>query len=238
MPPDTVTVIGIDCATADASVGLARGVYAGGGVSLLDVTTGARLAPVEQVAAWLAGGGPALLALDAPLGWPLALRRALEGHAAGAPVFGARHELFRRATDRAIHARTGKLPLEVGADRIARTAHAALELLHGLRERTGRAIPLAWRPDLAGATAAIEVYPAATLRVAGATRPGQRVTTEDVWRFAASHLDLPPGAPLSSRHAADATVCVLAGADFLAGRAAPPDDLDLARAEGWIWVRR
>lgn len=33
--------------------------------------------------------------------------------------------MFNRLTDRLIHQRIGKKPLEVGADRIARTAHAA-----------------------------------------------------------------------------------------------------------------
>jgi hypothetical protein len=36
----------------------------------------------------------------------------------------------------------------------------------------------------------------------------------------------------------DAVVCTLAGADFLAGRVMAPDDLALARREGWIWVRQ
>ena len=39
--------------------------------------------------------------------------------------------------------RIGKQSLDVGADRIARTAHAALQLLHELRGRLGKPIPLA-----------------------------------------------------------------------------------------------
>ena len=37
----------------------------------------------------------------------------------------------------------------------------------------------------------------------------------------------------------DAIVCVLAGQDFLTNKAQPPaaESLDVARKEGWIWVR-
>jgi hypothetical protein len=34
----------------------------------------------------------------------------------------------------------------------------------------------------------------------------------------------------------DAAVCVLAGADFLSGRAMGPADRTLAEREGWIWT--
>ena len=37
----------------------------------------------------------------------------------------------------------------------------------------------------------------------------------------------------------DAAVCVLAGADFLAGRALGPEAMSARiRREGWIWIRR
>ena len=35
----------------------------------------------------------------------------------------------------------------------------------------------------------------------------------------------------------NALLCVIGGADFLAGTALPPEDLALAQREGWIWVR-
>jgi hypothetical protein len=72
------------------------------------------------------------------------------------------NELFRRATDDDIKLRLGKRPLDVGADRIARTAAAALKLLDRLRRETGRPIPLAWTPDEDPTWRAIEVYPVAT----------------------------------------------------------------------------
>lgn len=58
----------------------------------------------------------------------------------------------------------GKQTLDVGADRIARTARSALDILEQIRQLTGLPIDLAWQPDFAARVAAIEVYPAGTLR--------------------------------------------------------------------------
>ena len=44
--------------------------------------------------------------------------------------------------------------------------------------------------------------------------------------------------PLEDADALDAMLCVLAGADFLAGKAYSPTDLALAKKEGWIWIRK
>ena len=85
----------------------------------------------------------ALLAIDAPLGWP-ALGQSLAAHRAGQGIAVAQNTLFRRATDVSVHQRTGKLPLEVGADRIARAAWQALSVLQQLRAATGHDIP-GWR---------------------------------------------------------------------------------------------
>jgi hypothetical protein len=54
------------------------------------------------------------------------------------------------------------------------------------------------------------------------------------------HMILPQDVTPAKKDAdvLDALVCVLAGADFLAGRAMPPEDEQLAQKEGWIWVRR
>jgi hypothetical protein len=38
--------------------------------------------------------------------------------------------------------------------------------------------------------------------------------------------------------ALDAIACILGAVDFLDGKAAPPDELDVAQREGWIWVRQ
>src|SRR5437016_7332440 len=49
--------------------------------------------------------------------------------------------MFRRVTDDVIYERLGKRPLDVGADRIARTAHAALRFLEELRGFLGSTSP-------------------------------------------------------------------------------------------------
>jgi hypothetical protein len=71
-----------------------------------------------------------------------------------------------RRTDASIKEKLGRQSLDVGADRIARTAHSALKILHQLSKRLSTQIPLAWHPRISG-IAAIEVYPAATLAAYG-----------------------------------------------------------------------
>ena len=237
------TIIGVDCATVPAKVGLARARRQDGGWRLTDagVASPAR-PPADVLEAWLREDPGSLLALDAPLGWPAALGAALAPHRAGDPIAAPIATLFNRVTDRALQARLGKRPLEVGADRIARTAWAALDLLARLRRATGRPIPLAWAANAPELPAAIEVYPAGTLVAHGlATRGKRRPGSEapaaiDAWLR--GRLELGDHDPATMPdHALDALLCVAAGLDFLAGTALGPDDPETARREGWIWVK-
>ena len=100
---------------------------------------------------------PTLLAIDSPLGWPVAMHLALCGHRAGEKITASPDKVFQRATDEFIKDKFGKKPLEVGANLIARTAHAACELLGE------RKIPVRLKPGILKRLSAIEVYPAATL---------------------------------------------------------------------------
>jgi hypothetical protein len=236
-------VIGIDCATVPANVGLARARLEGGRWRVLDALVASPAwPPADVVAGWLHEDPSTLLALDAPLGWPAGLGAALAPHRAGDPIAAPIETLFNRVTDRALQARIGKRPLEVGADRIARTAWAALDLLEQLREATGRPIPLAWAPDTTDFPATIEVYPAATLiahglPTRGYKHPGSEPrATIGPWLHARLDLD---DRDLSTMpgHALDAVLCIAAGIDFLTGDALGPDDPEAARREGWIWVR-
>src|SRR5882724_5685012 len=159
-----VTMIGLDCATDDANVGAALGKWRDGALSVQRVTLCDRLAPAAVVEDWLGKADePVLLALDAPLGWPAPLAQTLVRHRAGDELSAGADQMFRRMTDRAIHKNVGKTPLDVGADRIARTAHAALRVLGELRRALSRPVPLAWSAHALGGITAIEVYPAATL---------------------------------------------------------------------------
>ena len=64
--------------------------------------------------------------------------------------------MFRRSTDDAIAERLSERPLDVGSDRIARTAHAALSFLERLRKLLDAPIPLAWEPAPIEAVVAIQ----------------------------------------------------------------------------------
>jgi predicted RNase H-like nuclease len=168
-------LIGIDCATQDSKVGLALAAYKDGSVVLERATLCSR----KQSAAGLLAGWaenvtlPVLFAVDAPLGWPAKMGSILNRHRAGQPLEVPANEFFRRTTDRFIYSLLGKTPLDVGADRIARTAHAALALLSDVSRRLNSPISLAWSPEVHG-VATIEVYPAATLAARGVRSTGYK----------------------------------------------------------------
>lgn len=241
-------IIGIDCATEPKKRGVAlarcednKWVIESAGVGLEDEDVRTMLDKCKQV------GGRVLLALDAPLGWPKTLGCHLVDHRAGKRLSQLdSHALFRRETDRFIKKTYGIQSLDVGADRIARTAHSALNLLHTIGEGS---IPLATDENFQGISA-IEVYPAATLFVHGLKSQtyknseseevrkkilqglegrGVSISKEDVRSKAIKNADV-----------LDAIVCVLAGIDFLKGKAhsPKPEQADLAANEGWIWVRK
>lgn len=250
-----VLVLGVDCAARAKGVGLARAVWRARVTYLLDVERGRGELPMTAFAAprlarWIQGWtGPVVLGLDAPLGWPGPLSDGLRDHVAGAS-FAAEpedpHRLWRRTTDLLVRRRTGKNPLEVGADRIARAAKATLDLLHDVRELTGRAFPVALEPGVPERDCTLEVYPAATrLAHAALPRDGKK-TDEDVrmriaralttlLRMEAEQVD----ALTRSDHELDAGLCVLAASDVLNGEAVAPTRAERADAarEGWIWVR-
>jgi predicted RNase H-like nuclease len=236
-------LVGIDVATVEAKVGLARATYIDGTLQLEDALLCTRSSPVDTIAGWLQGGRDSvLLAIDAPLGWPEPLATSLASHRAGERIRTPPNEMFRRATDRFIRRELSKTPLDVGADRIARTAHAALTLLGDLRQRLGAPIPLAWSPRISGTTV-IEVYPAATLVAHGIRSNGYKARDQgaergEILTALRQSISLGPHAPVLRAHAdaLDAVVCLLAGMDFLENRAMAPPDLAVARREGWIWA--
>lgn len=260
--PTTVpwTIVGVDCASQDKHIGLACGTLGGplgpDHLRVLDVSAGA--GPdrdiIKLLGGWLQTQPRVLLAIDAPLGWPRRLTESLQLHRAGEPLLEPEaRRLVRRETDLQLRTQ-GHQPLDVGADRIAYAAHRALRLLGELRQATGRALPLLWPP--ASDSGAIEVYPAATLRVRAITTAGYKKNSAaerptalsargKILDRLASELEL--DARLRTRvldapreDMLDALVCVLAGADFLRGdcTAPTPAQRPLAELEGWIWHRR
>lgn len=241
---ETTRVVGIDCATDPRKVGLACASLTSQGVTVTAAVRGESHGQLlEVIHGWLHEVPRALLALDAPLGWPAVMGEALVGHRAGAPLDIEPNRLFRRETDRFVHRVTGRLPLDVGADRIARTALAALGLLQGLREALDDPLPLVWTPDYVDRIGVIEVYPAATLRLRGLRHSGYKDDRQVDLRNEMvaglrehGRLDCDVALLTADADVLDAVVCTLAAADFLSGRAMAPEDQVLARKEGWIWV--
>ena len=186
--------------------------------------------------------GPPLLAIDSPLGWPRLLGAELSEHRAGRPLSHAANELFRRETDRRVRDLLGKQPLDVGADRIARTAVAVLALVDEVSRATGICFDLAWDPSVE-APSMIEVYPASWLIVrrcpaAGYKRPtGGTARARIMAELEESGMRfVNPEVPAACADVLDASITVQLGIEFLSGRCIGPDDQHLAETEGWIWI--
>ena len=236
-------VIGIDAAVSPAKRGVVVGRVAGGTSSIEEVlpptprTIGQRIKELHVSAR-------ILICVDAPLGWPLQLAESLIEHSAGAPLAVEPNRLFRRETDRWIKRNINQQPLDVGADRIARTACSALVFLQELSDLLEASIPLAWAPDFAGA-ACIEVYPAASLAAHGLSSKGYKGNSDVAITRRTGLLDALPlnlsspvlQSALAVDHVFDAVICAATGFDFLSGACAAPPDMALARREGWIWVK-
>jgi predicted RNase H-like nuclease len=240
------TIVGVDCATQEQRMGLARAVlHESGALRLERVTLGtAGESAAANICQWIAGQQHFVLAFDAPLGWPKPLGSALSRHTAGERLKPAADDLFRRHTDRLVHKVVGKLPPDVGADRIARTARAALDLLATVRARAERPIPLAF---LQGKEAGVvEVFPAATLITRGVSGVGYKTNTprgrkvrRELLQRLGKELDLEStrDVMIEDANLFDAMLCVLAGADFARGLCVEPPDPERARKEGFIWFR-
>jgi predicted RNase H-like nuclease len=238
-------IIGLDCATVDAKVGLALGVLEEGHLEIQHATLCTReRAAASVIAGWVRDSQDrVLISIDAPLGWPKQLAETLINHNAGMAIETPANAMFRRTTDLFIQRKLKKTPLDVGADRIARTAYAALVVLGNLRAELGMSIPLAWIAGDISPVAAIEVYPAATLvahriRSTGYKKRDQTQQRHEIIAALRTKLTICESVPdlAQSADLVDATVCVLAGADFISGRAVGPEDRSIAEREGWIWT--
>lgn len=169
-------IIGIDCAADPKDIGVAFARQDGDRLSVEDIGFGAsrgghRTVRLECLANHIlnriSSDKHTILSLDAPLGWPQAMTTTLPTHLAGSPDGFDRNadadRFFRRSTDRFVVEKTGKTPIEVGANLIARVTHTALRLLGMIGDRQKLLMPYA-PPASSGVSNAIvqviEVYPA------------------------------------------------------------------------------
>ena len=257
-----IQVVGIDCSAAKdgKKVGLAWS-RDSTSVQISSVGTAKGVSgTVEWIQENFGRSEPVLFALDAPLGWPSSLGPALSRHNAGSPFDQDSETLFSRCTDRYVYKEIfqdkGLRPFAVGADKIAKTAHFALDLLRKLREEFGKDIPLVSDGNPIGESiddvwGAVEVYPRATLETLGVRSDGYKTgenakpNREEVVRSLSSndHVGLTvemKNRMVESDDVLDAVVCVMAGRHFLDNECLSPltEHTDKARKEGWIWVKR
>lgn len=275
-------LIGIDCAAQTSTLGLARAEFSMGEIVVTEVHSMKYTSDIDDtVSKWIEGRDATgvLLALDSPLGWPATMGPVLSGHDAGGPthpsdttlpadkIGDVANHLFRRRTDHVVQqhlkdaALTSRPPFDIGADKIARVAHASLCLLARLRVERKLDLPLAWIPGTVDGVQVIEVYPAATLRVhqdhhdeklmvtgykkTKALREEMFAEIKKVFGSGRNGLSLRFKDGTDERaaktdHALDAVICCLAAADFLTGEVISPKSVSertLAEKEGWIWVR-
>ena len=248
MTPDA-TYVGVDLAAEAARTGLAvlreegEGRPGGPRLAVVELRVGADDGDVRAAIAAAERAG-----VDVPFGWPAPFIELLVAQAAGALTpppstdIAWRRTLALRATDRAVHARTGLTPLSVATDRIALPALRWA----GIEARL-RADGIDVRRD--GAGRVCEVYPAAALRLWGLASRGYKGHGNPAARAERARIlagleallpRLEPGrfAALCERddNALDALVAALVAREVARGRSAPPDPSarDLARREGWI----
>jgi hypothetical protein len=187
---------------------------------------------------------PEKVAIDAPFGWPRAF-------VASVAEYGATGEwpsdeiapLRLRDTDRVVIAETGQQPLSVSTDRIAVTAMRCARLLTRLRG-AGHHV------SRDGAGLAVEVYPAAALRLwtfnatgykgraLGATAKrlelvAQVLSACDGWLDEADDCVERLAA---SDHHLDAFLCAVLARMVVRGlsQPVPPENRQAAAVEGWI----
>lgn len=251
----SLTIIGVDCAVDENNTGLSLGELLNDTLVIRDVTIASKDNPPSAIITrWLLDNSPALLAFDAPLGWPVAMGSELTRHKAGQPIGCNANNLFSRETDRFIHKEFKKKPLDVGADRIARTAHKALIILDELRKNTRKDIPLIWEPEALTEMGVIEVYPVATLmslkiefsgyknnNISLSERRAIRRRILESMHNNSPKLDMSDSLIeklLSNDNQFDSAICTLAGAHFARSECISPTNLETSAKEGWIWVRR
>lgn len=180
MSEQKVQIIGIDAATQETDIGLARAtaIESTGAWSaeVCEVVRGSKTeSVVSRLREWLSNSERTLIAIDAPLGWPHEFREQLNSHEAGDSLSAIPNTedmteicdaFFFRHTDRWVKEEVledGNRPMSVCADRIARASYS---ILLRLRQLNDYDFPLIeGREELEEGPGVIEIYPKATLTV-------------------------------------------------------------------------
>lgn len=244
-----MNLIGIDCAVDARKCGFAKGKLTNNKIYLESVDTKLQEEDlIDRICHAVQSDTKTLIAIDAPLGWPINLGNSLQGHKAGDVIFTEANILFRRETDRFVKQHINKQPLDVGADRIARTAWAALRLLDKVRKQSELRIPVTWTPGNVEEPSCIEVYPAATLEARKLSSVGykgkSKNNVENRLQLLESLLDYVQingdqrNIMKNSDDAFDSLLCLVAAQDFTKCTVFQPPDLSIAKREGWIWVKK
>jgi predicted nuclease with RNAse H fold len=172
--------------------------------------------------------------IDAPFGWPQRFVEAVASWTAVDWSAEGRNQLRFRETDFEVRKITGRWPLSVSTDRIALPAMRAMALLHrhGVTDRSGHG-------------KFFEVYPAGSLKCWGLRSRGYKKMDDECLAYrreilSALRQQLPwltlPDTYAESSDSLDALVASLTARAAMQGLTdkPKPDQLEVARREGWI----
>lgn len=235
-------VIGWDAATISKNVGLALARKVNRKWLIEECLTPRNLkserdldGTILQINKWVKKRPKTLIAIDAPLGWPLRFGSTIGKHTGGDALTNCKQCFFFRLTDSFAKHYYGKTPFSVNADKIARTTLASLKALQKLECKSAQMI---WEPGLQQ-SGIIEVYPALTLRAHNYSSK-KALSLDFKKQFLASQAIIDTSKfdlPSLSEHRIDAILCCIGGIDFLNNTVVKPVNVDCARKEGWIWVK-
>jgi predicted RNase H-like nuclease len=213
-----------------------------------------------------------LLCFDTPLGYPQKMVAYLNKLTAGKADLGNEfnyddhsREYFRRRTDILVKNELGITPLEIGADKLARSTLRTFEIINRINKILNGELSLAWDNKNLSQYSMIEVYPKATLvglkKFAGYQFPVGRKKKPKQKNYMSfkkdidakkkvlkiilkectnpEDIDIPEKIKPKFEHGFDSLICAFTGKKFIDGKLNSPSDfgLDNDMKEGWIWTK-
>jgi|GEM_PF-2748675 len=201
-----------------------------------------------------------ILAIDSPMGWPDEMIRELSKHNAGAKIENlknqARQNYFRRVTDKIMIERVKKIPLSIGADKIASMAFDALSMISLLNGNFKLDVGVG--NTKINDNIIIEVYPGGylankTIDIVLRGYKNDKHKRSQIYdqiikkNVILQEIKLWKHEIIEDDDTFDAFICLLAGIDYNDGRLKGPNDYDkkdleihyddsTILKEGWIWT--